>query len=149
MLLFTDNVPRGVFCEQSSQKTRELSLRSKRCFLCLSQEGSSFCALRSVLLWTEWTVMRIYLPAQVLPWTKRRCRTIQPMRIMDYAVPLFFRKQRAKSGLVRDFGDCQTRGRSDLRSKSAKSEWLEDCGGCEAAEQSVDISCRWERIITW
>ena len=46
MLLFTGNVPRGVFCEQSSQKTRELSLRSKRYFLCLSQEGSSFCASR-------------------------------------------------------------------------------------------------------
>ena len=52
-LLFTGNVPRGVFCEQSSQKTRELSLRSKRYFLCLSQEGSSFCASRSVLLVTE------------------------------------------------------------------------------------------------
>jgi len=52
-LLFTGNIPRGVFCEQSSQKTRELSLRSKRYFLCLSQEGSSFCALRSVLLVTE------------------------------------------------------------------------------------------------
>ena len=37
------------FCEQSSQKTRELSLRSKRYFLCLSQEGSSFCASRSAL----------------------------------------------------------------------------------------------------
>ena len=49
-LLFTGNIPRGVFCEQSSQKTRELSLRSKRYFLCLSQEGSSFCASRSVLL---------------------------------------------------------------------------------------------------
>ena len=24
MLLFTGNIPRGVFCEQSSQKTREL-----------------------------------------------------------------------------------------------------------------------------
>ena len=46
-LLFTGNVPRGIFCEQSSQKTRELSLRSKRYFLCLSQEGSSFCASRS------------------------------------------------------------------------------------------------------
>ena len=52
-LLFTGNIPRGVFCEQSSQKTRELSLRSKRYFLCLSQEGSSFCASRSVLLVTE------------------------------------------------------------------------------------------------
>ncbi len=46
-------VPRGVFCEQSSQKTRELSLRSKRYFLCLSQEGSFFCASRSALLVTE------------------------------------------------------------------------------------------------
>ena len=61
-LLFTDNIPRGVFCEQSSQKTRELSLRSKRYFLCLSQEGSSFCAWRSALLVTERTVTgcRIY-----------------------------------------------------------------------------------------
>ena len=50
LLLFTGDVPRGVFCEQSSQKTRELSLRSKRYFLCLSQEGSSFCASRSALL---------------------------------------------------------------------------------------------------
>ena len=49
-LLFTGNVPRGVFCEQSSQKTRELSLRSKHYFLCLSQEGSFFCASRSTLL---------------------------------------------------------------------------------------------------
>ena len=53
MLLFSDNVLRGVFCEQSSQKTRELSLRSKRYFLCLSQEGSFFCASRSALLVTE------------------------------------------------------------------------------------------------
>ena len=52
-LLFTGNIPQGVFCKQSSQKTRELSLRSKRYFLCLSQEGSSFCASRSVLLVTE------------------------------------------------------------------------------------------------
>ena len=52
-LLFTGNIPRGVCCEQSSQKTRELTLRSKRYFLCLSQEGPSFCASRSVLLVTE------------------------------------------------------------------------------------------------
>ena len=56
LLLFTSNVPRGVFCEQSSQKTRELSLRSKRYFLCLSQEGSFFCASRSMLPVTERTV---------------------------------------------------------------------------------------------
>ena len=56
--LFTGNVPRGVFCEQSSQKTRELSLRSKRYFLCLSQEGSSFCASQSALLRTERTVTK-------------------------------------------------------------------------------------------
>ena len=51
MLPFTDNVPRGVFCEQSSQKTRELSLRSKRYFLCLSQEGS-FSVHREARYWS-------------------------------------------------------------------------------------------------
>ena len=30
-LLFTGNVPRGVFCEQSSQKTRELRREARYC----------------------------------------------------------------------------------------------------------------------
>ena len=47
-LLFTGNVPRGVFCEQSSQKTRELRREIMRMH--------DFCASRSVLLVTEWTV---------------------------------------------------------------------------------------------
>ena len=48
VLLFTGNVPRGVFCEQSSQKTRELRREIMRMH--------DFCASRSALLWTEWTV---------------------------------------------------------------------------------------------
>ena len=45
MLLFTGNVPRGVFCEQSSQKTRELRREIMRMH--------DFCASRSALLVTE------------------------------------------------------------------------------------------------
>lgn len=41
-LLFTGNVPRGVFCEQSSQKTRELRREIMRMH--------DFCASRSALL---------------------------------------------------------------------------------------------------
>ena len=41
-LLFTGNVPRGVFCEQSSQKTRELRREI--------MQKHDFCASRSVLL---------------------------------------------------------------------------------------------------
>ena len=41
-LLFTGNVPRGVFCEQSSQKTRELRHEIMRMH--------DFCASRSALL---------------------------------------------------------------------------------------------------
>ena len=44
-LLFTGNVPRGVFCEQSSQKTRELRREIMRMH--------DFCASRSALLVTE------------------------------------------------------------------------------------------------
>ncbi len=44
-LLFTGNIPRGVFCEQSSQKTRELQREIMRMH--------DFCASRSVLLITE------------------------------------------------------------------------------------------------
>ena len=44
-LLFTGNIPRGVFCEQSSQKTRELRREIMRMH--------DFCASRSVLLVTE------------------------------------------------------------------------------------------------
>ena len=44
---FTGNIPRGVFCEQSSQKTRELQREIMRMH--------DFCASRSVLLLTEWT----------------------------------------------------------------------------------------------
>ena len=44
-LLFTGNIPRGVFCEQSSQKTRELRREIMRMH--------DFCASRSVLLITE------------------------------------------------------------------------------------------------
>ena len=47
-LLFTGNIPRGVFCEQSSQKTRELRRKIMRMH--------DFCASRSELLVTEWTV---------------------------------------------------------------------------------------------
>ena len=39
-LLFTGNIPRGVSVNKVHRNTRELSLRSKRYFLCLSQEGS-------------------------------------------------------------------------------------------------------------
>ena len=42
MLLFTGNIPRGVFCEQSSQKTRELRREIMRMH--------DFCASRSALL---------------------------------------------------------------------------------------------------
>ena len=35
------------------------------------------------------------------------------------------------------FGPATIFGGSDLRSKSAESEYCEDCGSCEAAEQSV------------
>ena len=52
-LLFTGNVPRGVFCEQSSQKTRELRREIMRMH--------DFCASRSALLWTEWTVTQGYV----------------------------------------------------------------------------------------
>ena len=45
VLLFTGNVPRGVFCEQSSQKTRESQREIMRMH--------DFCASRSVLLVTE------------------------------------------------------------------------------------------------
>ena len=48
MLLFTGKVLRGVFCEQSSQKTRELRCKIMRLH--------DFCASQSVLLVTEWTV---------------------------------------------------------------------------------------------
>ena len=51
-LLFTGNIPRGVFCERRSQKTRDiprdlcdqhkLSLRSKRYSLGIAQGGSYF-----------------------------------------------------------------------------------------------------------
>ena len=44
-LLFTGNIPRGVFCEQSSQKTRELRREIMRMH--------DFCASRSELLVTE------------------------------------------------------------------------------------------------
>ena len=44
-LLFTGNIPRGVFCEQSSQKTRELQREIMRMH--------DFWASRSVLLITE------------------------------------------------------------------------------------------------
>ena len=44
-LPFTGNIPRGVFCEQSSQKTRELRREIMRMH--------DFCASRSVLLVTE------------------------------------------------------------------------------------------------
>ena len=42
LLLFTGNIPRGVFCEQSSQKTRELRREIMRMH--------DFCASRSALL---------------------------------------------------------------------------------------------------
>ena len=45
LLLFTGNIPRGVFCEQSSQKTRELQREIMRMH--------DFYASRSVLLVTE------------------------------------------------------------------------------------------------
>ena len=41
-LLFTGNIPRGVFCEQSSQKTRESQREIMRMH--------DFCASRSALL---------------------------------------------------------------------------------------------------
>ena len=44
VLLFIGNVPRGVFCEQSSQKTRESQREIMRMH--------DFCASRSVLLVT-------------------------------------------------------------------------------------------------
>ena len=53
VLLFTGNVPRGVFCEQSSQKTRELRRKIMRMH--------DFCASRSALLWTEWTVTLLFM----------------------------------------------------------------------------------------
>jgi len=45
ILLFTGNIPRGVFCEQSSKKTRESQREIMRMH--------DFCASRSVLLVTE------------------------------------------------------------------------------------------------
>ena len=41
-LLFTGNVPRGVFCEQSSQKTRELRREIMLCMISVHGEAR-FC----------------------------------------------------------------------------------------------------------
>ena len=38
-LLFTGNVPRGVFCEQSSQKTRELRREIMLCMISVHREA--------------------------------------------------------------------------------------------------------------
>ena len=38
-LLFTGNVPRGVFCEQISQKTRELRRESCECMISVHREA--------------------------------------------------------------------------------------------------------------
>ena len=38
-LLFTGNIPRGVFCEQSSQKTRELRREIMLCMISVHREA--------------------------------------------------------------------------------------------------------------
>ena len=38
-LLFTGNVPRGVFCEQSSQKTRDLRREIMLCMISVHREA--------------------------------------------------------------------------------------------------------------
>ena len=43
MLLFTGNVPRGVFCEQSSQKTRELRREIMQSMISVHREAC-YCA---------------------------------------------------------------------------------------------------------
>ena len=53
LLLFTGGIPRAVFCERSSQKTREVRREIMRMH--------DFCASRSVLLVTEWTVTSLIL----------------------------------------------------------------------------------------
>ena len=40
-LLFIGNVPRGVFCEQSSQKTRELRREIMLCMISVHREGQA------------------------------------------------------------------------------------------------------------
>ena len=86
-LLFTGNVPRGVFCEQSSQKTRESQREIMRMH--------DFCASRSVLLVTEWTVTNLVLLSRreiaccSLP--SQEQKTPQPLWLMQlYTAPSSF-----------------------------------------------------------